>query len=76
MSERSTIITLEEINEIAEALSRWQNTWLARNPDTTHMSEEEFFRARQMAAEKATPALDLLVELHSRCFRPTPKDRP
>lgn len=71
--QRQTVITLDEIHLIAEALSRWQSTWLARNPDTTHMTEEEYFRARQRAAEEARPALELLTELHSRCFLSQPK---
>lgn len=68
--QRQTVITLDQIHIIAEALSRWQNTWLARNPDLTHMSDEEFFQARQLAFAEAQPALELLTELHSRCFHP------
>lgn len=66
---RQTIITLEQITEIAEALSAWQQTWLCRNPDLTHMSDEEVRRARMKAAERARPALELLADLHSECFR-------
>lgn len=67
---RQTTITLEQITEIAEALSAWQQTWLCRNPDLTHMSDEEVRRARMKASERARPALELLADLHSECFHP------
>lgn len=66
---RQTIITADQVAMIAEALSAWQATWLARNPDLSHMNEEEYFRARCQAYEKGLPALELLTDLHSRCFR-------
>jgi hypothetical protein len=64
-----TTITEDQVAQIAEALSAWQATWLARNPDLSHMNEEEFRRARRQAYEKGLPALELLTELHSQCFR-------
>lgn len=66
---RSTTITEDQVAQIAEALSAWQATWLARNPDLSHMNDEEVFRARRRAYEKGLPALELLTELHSQCFR-------
>ena len=66
---RQTTITADQLALIAEALSAWQATWLARNPDLSHMNEEEFFRARRQAYEEGLPVLDLLTELHSLCFR-------
>lgn len=68
-NQRQTTITLEQITMIAEALSAWQQTWLCRNPDLTHMTDEEVTRARMRAAERARPALELLTELHSEFFR-------
>lgn len=76
MTERHTTITVEQITEIAEALSAWQATWLCRNPDLTHMSDEEVFRARSLAFERATPALELLTDLHSACFRAPTNQEP
>lgn len=73
---RQTTITLEQITEIAEALSAWQLTWLCRNPDLTHMSDEDVFRARSRAFERATPALELLTDLHSACFRTSTSPEP
>ena len=52
--------TIDEITLIAEALQRWQNIWLARNPDLTHMSAQKYFDAKSTAQQKAEPALKIL----------------
>lgn len=73
---RETAITHRQIVIIAEALSAWQQTWLCRNPDLTHMTDEEVFRARSKAFQDGNLALEILTELHSECFRPTHTSEP
>lgn len=68
---RNVMITPRQIGMIADALSAWQGTFLARNDDMSHMSEEEYRKARYVAFQKAQPALQLLTDLHSEAYRPT-----
>ena len=68
---RNVSVTPQQIAMIADALSMWQSTFLARNDDMSHMSEEEFLKARYRAYQKAVPALELLANLHGEAFRPT-----
>lgn len=67
---RSVTVTPQQIGMIADALSAWQSTFLSRNDDMSHMSDEECRKAKYRAYQKAEPALKLLVELHGEAFRP------
>jgi hypothetical protein len=70
---RETTITHRQVVIIAEALSAWQQTWLCRNPDLSHMTDDEIFRARSKAFQDGNLALEILTELHSECFRTPPE---
>jgi len=73
---RNVMVTPQQIGMIADALSMWQGTFLARNDDMSHMTEEEYRKAKYQAYQKAQPALELLIHLHGEAFRPTQgKDR-
>lgn len=67
---RNVSVTPKQIAMIADALSAWQATFLARNDDMSHMDEQQYRKAKYRAYQKAQPALELLANLHGEAFRP------